>query len=407
MAMLFQNALSGIGQGFQNMMQSFREGLQGPDDPNAIDPTYNMPAGDVHAARLAGLQRMGMLLTAAGAARGNERARILAQIADATDPTRTLYTNAQARLMNMQVQEAQNKIQRRRDTLERLSKMDISGIATPREEALFRMYLEAGDPEGALEVLSRAQATADAPIALSDGSTISKGVALENRRDFNKNFAPVLRDADTKLNMALEIYSAVDGGLFSGSLAEQKLAAAKLLESFGVDTGLRDKILNSENVQAAVLPVMLQRMQELGGNDSNEELKRIEKGVASLVNEPETLKRNMTRLMRTIIEEAAVANAQAQRLTKNGQAEYGLYVEFDPELIPSPYMRDVYETFVVPEYERVYGGPAERRGLGAGNARSNQPLVQIDDESLEYTAQQYGMTKEQVLEILRSSGAGQ
>ncbi|CDM57368.1 hypothetical protein [Rhizobium favelukesii] len=347
---------------FQNILS----GLQQPQDPTATDPNTGAPQGDVYNARMDSLRNMSALFLAAGQSMsGAQRAQILSQLGNAGDPTKSLYTQAQARLMNGQAQEAQRKRDSRASSLEALRGQDISNFATDREQSLYKLYLDAGDPDGALDVLSKAKAANSEAVPLQDGSTVTRGVGLANRQNFNKTYAPVLDATPQAVAQGQEALDAIDGGLFSGAIGEQKLAASKLLEAFGIDTGQRDKILNSERVNAATMDAVLGRMQQLGGNDSNEELKRMQASLAGGNLEPETLRDNMRRYIKNKIEAGVRANEQLKRLTVGGQMEYGGPVTFTPDKIWDSNYRSL--------YDRVTGSGAQAPAAPAGDASTAAP----------------------------------
>jgi hypothetical protein len=334
-------------------------GLRPPEDPNATDPATGAPAGDAYAMNMNSLRQMSTLFLAAGQSMsGAQRAEVLSKMAD-NDPSKQLYTMAQSRLMNSNAQEAQRKRDLNTRTIEKLRGQDISDFASDREQQLFNLYLDAEDPSGALALLAKAKAANNEAVPLADGSTVTKGVGLTNRQNFNKTYAPVLDSLPQAISQGVEALDAVEGGLFSGAVGEQKLAAAKLLEAFGVDTGTKNQILNSERVNAATMDAVLGRMQQLGGNDSNEELRRMQSSLAGGNLEPETLRDNMRRYVKNKIEAGVRANEQLQRLTKGGQMEYGGPVTFDPSKIWDQNYRAT--------YDRVSGSGAKAPAAPSGD----------------------------------------
>jgi hypothetical protein len=357
--------------------QSILSGLQQPQDPTATDPTTGAPQGDLYNARMDSLRNMSALFLAAGQSMsGAQRAEILSKLGD-NSQSKSLYTQAQARLMNGQVQDAQRKRDSRTSALDALRGQDISSFATDREQSLYKLYLDAGDPDGALDVLAKAKAANSEAVPLSDGSTVSRGIGLTNRQNFNKTYAPVLDSLPQAVAQGTEALDAIEGGLFSGALGEQKLAAAKLLDAVGIDTGTKTSILNSERVNAATMDAVLGRMQQLGGNDSNEELRRMQSSLAGGNLEPETLRDNMRRYVKNKIEAGVRANEQLQRLTKGGQMEYGGPVTFSPDKIWDQNYRGL--------YDRVTGSGAQAPAAPAGGAPAGglaRPQTQADFDAL-------------------------
>lgn len=341
-------------------------GLQAPDDPQAIDPQYGVPAGDAHQARMQSLRNMSAIFLAAGQSMsGADRAKILAQMGDATDPTKMLYTQAQARLMNQNVADSLEKRKRRERALQALQGMDTSQLGD-RERSVYDALIQAGDAEGAASFLQKIGDNNSSLVPLSDGTGVSKGVMQANITDFNKNHAPRLQELPKTISAMSEALAAIDGGLFSGSLGEQKLAAAKLLRATGVsDPEMVNSILNSERVAAATMDAVLGRMAQLGGNDSNEELRRMQASLAGGNLEPETLRDNMKRAIKTAIEQGVISNEQGKRLQANGQVGYNMPVQFDPSLIWDEKYRALYES--------ISGNAPPQGSAGASGADSSAP----------------------------------
>lgn len=327
-----------------DLFQNFGSGFRAPENPQAIDPQTGMPMGDVHAAKMQSLRNMSALFLAAGQSMsGSDRAKILAQLGDATDPSKQLYTMAQARLMNQNIADSLDKRKRRETALQGLSNMNLDELSE-RERAIYGAFVQAGDPDGALNFLTRVADNRNQLMPLSDGTGVSKGIGLANRQDFNKNHAPRLQDLPKTVAMGVEALDAIDSGLFSGALGEQKLAAAKLLRAAGVnDPDMVNSILGSEKLAAATMDAVLSRMSQLGGNDSNEELRRMQASLAGGNLEKETLRDNMKRLIKTAIEQGVISNEQGKRLMTNGQTEYNMPVKFDPNLIWDDSYRSIYD----------------------------------------------------------------
>lgn len=324
-----------------DLFKNFGQGFQGPADPTAINPQYGVPEGDIHAAKLANLQRVSALLMAAGQSMsGGDRAQILAQIGN-NDPSRQLYSMAQARLMNQHVADAQAKRDKQAQVLERLRGLDVSQFATDREVALYNAYLDAGDPDGALDMLSKARQAASQGVMLDDGTEVSRGVALTNQRDFQKTFQPILHNFDNNVEVWTAMDAAIDG-MNSGSLATMQTTAQKLARAAGLNVDV-SKIVNTEQYRALVVKPALAYMAQLGGNDSNEELKKILAAVGEETMEPESLRANVRQGLRIVFTEAAKANEQYKRMRVKGQSGYGSYVPFDPSMIPGK--QDVYQRY--------------------------------------------------------------
>lgn len=334
---LFRN----VAQGAQNAVQGFGQGLQGPADPTAINQQYGVPEGDVQAAKMANLQRMSALLIAAGQSQsGGDRAQILAQLGN-NDITRQLYTQAQARLMNSQAQQAQDKVGKQQQVIDRLRGLDLSDFADDREKALFGAYLDAGDPDGALDMLSKKRAANGQQGMLPDGSTVTRGVALTNQRDFQKQFQPVINDFDKNVDNWVMLDQAIDG-MKAGQLAPMQAAAVKMGRALGFNVD-PTQITSVEKFRSAAIAPALALMKQLGGNDSNEELRTMLASIGDPALEPETLHMNARKGLKIVFEQGAKANAQFQRLHGNGQIEYGGPVKFDTSLLPGK--QDIYQQY--------------------------------------------------------------
>lgn len=328
------NVVQGAGQGLSNAFQGMGQQFQPPSDPNAINPQYGVPEGDVYQQRMDSLRRMGQLYAAAGQSMsGSERAAILAQIAD-NDPSKSFYTMAQTRLMNTQMRDAERKRQMQAQALESLRNgAGLSENFDAREKELFNLYLQAGDLEGALDVVSKARQQRSQGIMLPDGSQTTLGTYKDNNNDWNKNWQPMIRGAREALSIADEARSAIKSGVFSGALGPAKQAVTKLMRAAGIDVDI-SQITSTEQLQASVMPEVLRRMSLLGGNDSNEELRTMMSSLAGDTLEPETLLRNFDRMEKAVLQDAAQANAQKRALTTNGGVSYGTYQDTTEADVP-------------------------------------------------------------------------
>lgn len=368
-----QSAGQGAGAMFQNMGQQF----QPPADPRAINPQYGVPEGDVYNQRMESLRRMSALFMAAGQSMsGRDRAMLLAQLGD-NDPSKSLYTMAQTRLMNRQVQDAERKRTMQEQALEKLrAGVGLSENFDSRERELFNLYLEAGDLEGALDVVSKVRQQRGQGVLLPDGSQSTLGVLKDNNNDWNKNWQPMIRGAREAFSIADEARAAIKSGVFSGSLGPAKMAATKLMRAAGINVDV-SHVKNTEQLRAAVIPEVLRRMSMLGGNDSNEELRTMMASLAGDTLEPETLLSNFDRMERAVLQDAAQAHAQKRMINTNGSAGYGTYQEIDPELdIPKEWKE---------RWERVTGakqsgGGASASGGGVSGVSDEIPTPQTDED---------------------------
>jgi len=358
-----------VGNAVQSGFSGFGQQFQPPADPNAMNAQYGVPEQDVYQQRMASLQRMGALYMAAGQSMsGKDRAMILAQLGN-NNPTTDFYNMAQARLMNTRVQDAERQRQQKLQALQDLQSGDgLSNVFDAKEKELFNLYLKAGDLDGALDAVSKARARNDEGVMLADGSTTSRGAYNTNRQGYQKTYQPMLDSLDQTMNIGQEILNAVDGGMFSGALGPAKQAGAKLLRAIGItDPTMVEKILNTENVQGAVMPLVLDRMKDLGGNDSNEELQIMLRSLTGEKLEPETVRSNVRRTMKTALRNAGRANEQFKRLTTKGGMGYGGDVDVTEDMVPERY-RDTYLqlTGKASPPAEASGGPAigtERNGF--------------------------------------------
>jgi hypothetical protein len=97
-------------------------------------------------------------------------------------------------------------------------------------------------------------------------------------------------------------------------------------------------------------------MKQLGGSDSNEELKTLS-AQWSTTNDPSVLKKMVDLGRRKFFRDVATAQYKADSLQKDGQRGYNQTPSFDPSNLPSD---------VRTEYDRLYGG----KPAGTGSAPS-------------------------------------
>ena len=322
-----QNVGSQVGQAVSNFGEQFRP----PADPEAIDPVTGLPAGMVHAARMQSLQRMAMLFSAAGQSMsGADRARILAQIGEAQNPTKDLYTMAQARLMNEQVAEAMRNRERRERALQALrQKAPDMEFLTDRESMVFNAYLEAGDPEGALDFIAK---TNSQMVQLADGTTTSRGVLQADTQTWNKVYLPTLQSFDTKYSIISDALDILENGFIAGQLANPTLFAEKM--SRYVDGEIDPRALNTEMARTLLQNLVVERMKDLGGNDSYQEFQKLQELFAGETLEQETILNNLRSFGKRLIRDGVVAAEQKKRV---GRPDFGLPVDFDPDMIPEQY----------------------------------------------------------------------
>lgn len=352
-----RDAGSGLASGAQaagsqlgNLVNNIGAEFRPPADPNAIDPVTGLPAGMVHAAKLQSLQRMAMLFSAAGQSMsGSDRARILAELGNAANPTKDLYTMAQARLMHEQIAEALRKRERREQALEALrKKAPAMEFLTDRERMVLDAYLTAGDPEGALDFISK---TNNQMVQLSDGTVTSRGVLQSDTQTWNKAYLPTLQNLDQKYAILSDALDIMEGGFTAGQLTNQVLVAEKLARYFGHT--VRPETLNTEKVRSLLMNLVVERMKDLGGNDSYQELDELRKLFAGDKLEPETIINNLHSFGRRLIRDSVVAAEQKKRV---GRPDFGLTVDFSPDMIPEQYR---------PLWDRVNGNARSADGTAA------------------------------------------
>lgn len=356
---LFRNFADNVQGNVANLGSSplaQRMGMAAPEDPSAIDPNTGMPAGMVHDANMQGLRNMSALFLAAGQSMsGADRAKILAQMGDATNPSKQLYNMAQARLMNQQVQDSLQTRQRREQAITSLRGMDLSSL-DDRERMVFQSYLEAGDPAGATDFLAKMQTRNSQGMMLQDGSEVPRGVANTNIADYNRRWAPEVQTADTTLQIANEMLDLLDQGYVGGQFADYKIMADKLSRAAG-GVEIDPNTLRTEQGRAAAMNLVIERMKDLGGNDSYEELKAMQSMFAGGSLEPETIRKNFERFARNKIRNVTIATEQQRRLRTGGQAEYNTPVEFKPDMI-FPAYRGIWDRAETSAKENPTGKPA-------------------------------------------------
>lgn len=328
---MITDLLRTLSTGVQNVGQGMKQQFGPPADPQAIDPTTGLPAGLVHQARMNSLSRMGMLFAAAGQPMtGADRAKLLAEAGTAGDPSRELYTMAQARLMNQQVSDSMAKRQRHESALSKLQQQIGSmEFMNDRERMIFESYLEAGDPEGALDFLSKQNSQV---IPLPDGTTTTKGVLQADTTTWNKGFLPTLQNMDTKVSILSDALDIMEQGFVGGQLANPQMVAEKL--SKYMDGEVDPAVLNTEMVRSLMMNIVVERMKDLGGNDSYQELQVLSNLLVGDKLEPETIANNIRSWSRRMLQDGVAAAEQKKRV---GRPDFGLPVEFSPDMLPPQY----------------------------------------------------------------------
>jgi hypothetical protein len=324
---------------FDNL-KGFGADLRAPENPSAINPQYGVPEGDAHAARMNSLRQMSALFMAAGQSMsGRDRAQLLAQLGD-TDPSKQLYTMAQTRLMNQQVADAQDKRTRQKSALDALSKQDFHDTLTPREKAIYDAHIAAGDSDGALGFLEKVAQGNSQSLTLGDGTGVSKGAMQANITNWNKEYGAKITNLDENINVASQVLDLLDSGYVSGTGADYEIAAQKLRGLTGQQ--IDAATLNTEQGRSMAMGLVVNRMKDLGGNDSYEELKTLANLFAGNNLEESTIRRNFQNFIRANVRNASIATVQKSRLYENGQSEYGLPVEFKENMIPNDTLRAAY-----------------------------------------------------------------
>lgn len=326
-------------------------------DPNAVDPQTGMPQGMVDAANTQGLRNMAGLFLAAGQSQsGSDRAKILAELGNANNPTKQLYNMAQAQLMNTNVQDALAKRKRSQSSIAALQKADLSDF-TPEQRRVLEMYQQMGDPEGAAGFLERL-ATANAQgVQLPDGTVTTKGAYNADAMNWSKNYQPVLQAGETKKEIISSAMDLMDDGILAGQSSDWKLAADKLSRLTG--GSIDPKSLNREKFNALVIDLTLGRLKDLGGNDTEKEYERLAAAIAGKDTEPETIKYNLEQAMKRTIQSSTIASIKRGQIGTNA---YGQPVKWDDSLVPDAYK---------PYWERANtksDKPAEKSG---GSSDSN------------------------------------
>ena len=95
--------------------------------------------------------------------------------------------------------------------------------------------------------------------------------------------------------------SVLDGPLVNGAFAEQRTEALRIARLFGLATEEADKLLdNTDILKSLAINIVLPKMKQLGGSDSNEELKQLLAAGPNAKVSPEV----MRRLIRSFYEDA-------------------------------------------------------------------------------------------------------
>lgn len=343
----------------------FLAGLRGPIDPQAIDPNTGLPMGLVHMQKMASLQKLGATLVAAGQnVSGDKRAEILAGMGDAMDPTKGLYSMVQAQYMNEDIIDGRRQRSRRENALNALkgetSLLDTLG---DRERAVFNAYLEAGDPEGALEFVSQ---TNSQILTLPNGVQTTKGAYQADTNNWNKVYQPVIQGATGTVDVVREVLGVLDEGFISGQLANAQLTAAKLSRYAGQE--IRPDALATEQGRSLALQLVINRMKDLGGNDSYQEFQKLAESVMGDSLEESTIRNNLTSLARRSIKEATIAEQQKAFV---GTPDYGLTFDWQPDMIRNSSWRQFYDEIEAGRWNSPGGRGRNGADNGAGQSGTN------------------------------------
>lgn len=372
----------GLFDGLKSLGEGFAADFRPPEDGSAINPDYGVPEADVYAQRMGSLRQMGALYAAAGAARGDKRAEILAKIADVRDPTNNLYKATQTRLMQQQIQDGLDQRSRRERALQVLGSTDFGDTMTEKEKMFFGTMVEAGDNESAIEYLMKISDANTQSHMLSDGSYATRGQMVKNQENWLKTEKIKIDGAAENLQLVTDTLDLLNGGFIAGAFADKRVMLDKARRLAG---GLSQeevaRLVATEQGRIKLLKLGVQQLRNFGGNDSERELKASIDMFGGSDQEAETIKAGLSAYGDSVVREATRAQIQGQRLQQNGQAEYGMPVEFKVDDI-DPTFRPFYDKIhpAQPADTATVSGPAGKADKVGGG--SNAPAAKTFKDRL-------------------------
>lgn len=174
-------------------------------------------------------------------------------------------------------------------------------------------------------------------VAKAGASSVSVGGAQVDLGQFGKTAGqetakkvvvdlPTSYKAEAYVDQAL---SMLDEGISSGALADVKINIAKYSAALGVPIGNIDRASNTEVYKAFIGNVVIPMMAQLGGSDSNEELKKMEAIVAGDVTLEEA---SMRRILKSAI--TAIKSDRDFTINQSKAATEGTALPLEPSASP-------------------------------------------------------------------------
>lgn len=220
----------------------------GGGDPNALHPAYGVPNAQVWEAQRGTLFNAGILLMAAGLPNTSPgRAQIISQMGPALNQTA--------------------------DTVVRMSQARTAGYnRTPTDLKIYERYQS--DPKFR-EYWDKYK--------MGQTDRFMQQERYKLWTDAKEGGYMEAQLAKDTMTFTKQMYDLVQNGIFTGSLAEQRRNAANFLTTFlpGLtDEQVAQAVANDYNFRGLVMEQVLPRMQELGGNDSEQELAELKRMIA-------------------------------------------------------------------------------------------------------------------------------
>jgi hypothetical protein len=345
-----------------------------PTGTDAVDPNTGLPQDMINQSNMQGLRNMSALFLAAGQSQsGADRAKILAQMGDATDQSKSIYNLSQSRLMNSRVQDSLDERDRRTKALAALRGADVTEFSDLQRQA-YNSYLEAGDPEGAAAFLGRVADNNSSLVQAPNGVMTSKGMLNSQMQSWTKNYQPDVKAWTDAAPIYSDVLDILDAGMLAGTTGDWQLAAEKLKAATGKE--IDPRALNRETFIALTKPLILQNMKLLGGNDTEKELAEVSKSYGGGNLELPAIRNVIGSAAKTAIQRAAVGTQVYNRIGTN---EFGNVGAFSEDMVPET-VRPIWNRVVAGEKEdksgyATRGSLADKSGKKDGAAAPAAPAT--------------------------------
>ena len=265
-------------------------------DPNEMNSLYNVPQGVVDEANGGTLMGLGGLLMAAGQRQTPaQRAQWLSQIGNvANSRENSIYKAAQARLMEQQIKNQQNKVHYFKGADDRTYAVD----ANDPSKGAVPLAGQAAGAGGHWATGSELPPGYDGknpiwmgnegPKAVGSGGTTINNVANPIVKGVGEQFSDSIDKAKTAVGTIRSINAAreqldMPGGITTGLGANAQLDFKKAATLFGADPA---QVTNTESFRAAIKPIVLSNVKALGAGNaiSNADREFVEKAVGGDIN---------------------------------------------------------------------------------------------------------------------------